>query len=112
MLKCEVQFDNEKIIRDDIYTPESVRKATDEMFVDEFDLVKGENGFYYQKGSDEDYVHFMSAILSLKRLDWFMKYASKWLWFENDQDGDYGDFYVEDLLSGFRALNKGRINYD
>ncbi len=102
MLKCEVQFDNEKIIRDDIYTPESVRQATDEMFVDKFDLVKGENGFYLEKGNDNDFVHFWSAILSLKRLDWFMDYVSRWIWYNSDNSDDPLDFSEEDLLEGIR----------
>lgn len=104
MLKCEIQFDNEKIIKDGIYTPESIRKATDEMFVEEFDLVKGENGFYLEKGVEEDYVHFMSAILSLKRQNWFTDYVSKWTWYENDENGD---FYVEDFIEGFHLKNQG-----
>lgn len=98
MLKCEVQFDNEKIIRDGIYTPESIRKATDEMFVDEFNLVKGADGFYYEKGDDEDFTNFWSAILSLKRQKWFMTYVSKWIWYNSDDAADPSDFSVEDLL--------------
>lgn len=98
MLKCEVQFDTKKIIKDGIYTPESIRKATDEMFVDEFDLVKGENGFYYEKGVDEDFTHFWSAILSLKRQVWFMNYVSRWIWYNSDDAVDPSDFSVEDLL--------------
>lgn len=98
-LMCEVQFDNEKIIKDDIYTPESVRQATDEMFVDKFDLVKGENGFYYEKGCDEDFIHFMSAILSLRLSDWFMKYVSKWLWYNPDNC-----VYPEDMIAALKDI--------
>lgn len=94
MLKCEIVFDRNKILFEKLYTPEKIQYYTDNLFL-AYGLKKTTNGFFI--GSNDDTVKFMGAILSLKRMDWFVSYVDKWIWYENDNDGDYGEFYTEDL---------------
>lgn len=97
MLKCEVHLDDEKILADGVYTPEEVHNAVDNAF-EMFDLVKGENGFYLEKGNENDFAHFGSVILSLSRTDWFMDYVDKWLFYDSDESDDPEDYDIEDIL--------------
>ena len=98
MMKCEILFDRDKITREGEYTPEAIETATDEVF-SELDLVKGENGFYYGKGSEKDFVNFMSSLISLSRQEWFFKYVKKYLWY-NPSDTDT----PEDALKTFHNM--------
>lgn len=102
MLKCEVHLDDEKILADGVYTPEEVHNAVDNAF-EMFDLVKGENGFYLEKGNENDFAHFGSVILSLSRTDWFMDYVDKWIWYNSDDSADPENFRTEDVLDFYRS---------
>lgn len=104
MMKCEILFDKDKIIREGEYTLEAIQTATDELFAD-FDLVKGDNGFYCEKGTDNDYVNFMGVIISLKHQEWFLNNLKKWVLYVDEDDT--GEFYTEDLAERYAVLKKG-----
>lgn len=57
MIKCEILFDEDKIIRDGEYTLESIQKATDDVF-STYHIKKDVDGLYVTSGADEDYVSF------------------------------------------------------
>lgn len=104
MLKCEIIFDTDKILKEGEYTPDSIQKATDELFED-YDLVKGENGFYLEKGTDSDYVNFMGVIISLKHQNWFLDNLKKWVLYVDEDDT--GDYYTEDLAERYAMIKQG-----
>jgi hypothetical protein len=97
LLKCEIQLDEKKILEDGIYKPETIYDAVDNMFLKN-DLIKGKNGFYYEKGNELDFAHFWSAILSLKNQSWFMPYVTKWLWY-NSENAE-----AEDIIAGLKRV--------
>ncbi len=104
MIKCEILFDSEKITREDEYTVESIQKATDDVFAAHH-IGKDVDGLYTTSGADEDYVSFMSIIISLKRQQWFLNNLSRWTLYVDEDDT--GDFYTEDLIERYTLMRKG-----
>ena len=104
MIKCEILFDEDKIIRDGEYTLESIQKATDDVF-STYHIKKDVDGLYVTSGADEDYVSFMGIIISLKRQQWFLDNISKWMLYVDEDDT--GEFYTEDLIERYVIMRKG-----
>lgn len=104
MIKCEILFDKDKILRDGEYSLDSIQKATDHVFAARY-IEKDSNGLYVTSGADEDYVSFMSIIISLKRQQWFLNNLSKWLLYVDEDDT--GEFYTEDLIDRYVPMRKG-----
>lgn len=97
MLKCEVVFNNEKIIRENIYTPEKIQKATDEIFSD-FGLVKGKNGFYLEAGNERDFMNFSNVLDFLETQQWFIRYIKSMRMYENMEEEDTGEFEISKIV--------------
>lgn len=104
MIKCEILFDKDKIVQENEYTLESIQKATDDVFL-AYNINKDADGLYVTNGADEDYVSFMSIIISLKRQQWFLENISKWTLYVDEDDT--GDFYTEDLIERYVLMRKG-----
>ena len=102
VLKCEVVFDIDKIKQVGEYTPDRVQKATDNAFED-YNLIKGENGFYYESGTERDFMNFSGVIDCLKSQKWFMKYIKVWKLYENMEDEDIGDYEINDILKDMKG---------
>jgi hypothetical protein len=76
------------------------------VFVDEYGLVKGDNGFYLESGGKDDFVDFFGAILLLKDEEWFMDNVKTWLWFNSDDSANPEDFAIDDIKAHY--LRKAR----
>lgn len=97
MIKMQILMNNDKIIREKKYDLEKIYTKLDSLFIDRWKLLKGENGFYFGKGSSHDFAHFGLAMMYLEDKDWFMDNVDTWLYFNSDDSDDPNDFVVEDF---------------
>ena len=101
MLKLEIKLDDDKIIADSKYKLDGIYQTLEKAFI-EADLQekKEANGtlMVYGTGKPADFGSFGWIITSLKKKEWFMKYVTKWIWYNSDDGYDENDFAVEDVL--------------
>jgi hypothetical protein len=106
MLKVQVIMDDDKLRHEQLYDIGKVYSAIDSVFVDEYGLIKGDDGFYLESGNKDDFVDFFGAILSLKDEAWFMDNVKTWLWFNSDDSSNPEDFAIDDIKEHY--LRKAR----
>ena len=101
MLKLEIKMDDQKMIKDKKYKPESVYKVIDDLF-QRYHIRKEikDDGthVFYGTGDRKDYGSFGFLITSLREWEWFMEYVVKWIWYNSDRGHTEDDFSVEDVL--------------
>jgi hypothetical protein len=90
-------MDNAKIELEGRYNQEKLNAALEEFLVSKLGLRKGEDGFYYGRGTRSDYAHFGAAMTTLGKKSWFMDNVDTWLYFNSDDRDDPEDFEVEDF---------------
>lgn len=101
--KMLIEFDREKIEREQIYDIEALEACIAERFAAS-NIYKDEKGYY--GGSFEK---LGAVTLDLMHLDWFLDNAKTWLWLtlENDTDNPTDDDYsAEDFLIQFRRFRE------
>jgi hypothetical protein len=106
MKKVQIILDEKQIIADGQYDLAKMHLVIDRLFVDIYGLVKGNDGYYLERGNKDDFADFWNAILSLKDQDWFLYNVKTWLWFNSDDGADPDDFEVEDLREHYLANAK------
>lgn len=94
MLKMVIEFDEAKIDHENRYDLQDFTTYLKDL-AERRGLRCCENGVYAGTGRDEDLVQFMVIMSILKTTDWFLRYVSKWLWYEDDDTG-------EDLIKSFK----------
>ncbi|MDE6605349.1 MAG: hypothetical protein K2O31_04960 [Clostridia bacterium] len=101
MQKMLIQLDVEKIERDNKYDIKDMWKAIDEIFAKQ-KCVKEVNedgsAMYLGNPNTDNYLaDFGIAYITLKSSSWFLEYALKWIWYDNDED-ENGSFEESDTL--------------
>lgn len=106
MQKVQVVLDEQKIAREGQYSISKIAQAVDNVFVERFGLIKGQEGFYHESKLGNDFSNFWGAILLLKDQDWFMDNILTWLWFNSDDSSNPDDFAIEDIKSHYQSKYK------
>ena len=101
MLKLEIKMDENKMMADRKYEPESIYQALEQAF-SQYKLKKIEESdgtlWFMGTGNPKDYGSFGCIITSLKEKPWFMAYVTRWVWYNSDDGENEEDFSVEDVL--------------
>ena len=101
MLKLELRMDKERIVEVGEYDPDKIMERIDNAFL-RFGFRKEifEDGTICFLGNRQrdDFAHFASLILALKKTAWFMDYVDKWLWYNSDGQYDEECYNIEDVL--------------
>lgn len=101
MLKMEFKLDESKIKEANMYTPERIYAAIDDASQrNGFKKMRTDDGSIIYQGTNHrnDYALFGRMITSLRKKDWFINNAVKWLWFNSDDGRNENDYHMEDLL--------------
>lgn len=111
MMKVEIELDEQKIIDDDKYVPESILKCLDNTFVGNGQQILEADGFrrVYRDGgnTEKDFAILGGLVFDLAEKEFFLPYAKKILWYDSDDNEDENDFDIEDWLEFFREHNIG-----
>ena len=111
MIKVEIELDEQKIIDDGKYVPESILECLDDNFVRNGQQILEAEGFrrVYRDGGnvEKDFAILGKLILNFSKKKYFLPYTTKILWYNNHNSKDENNFIVEDWLEGFRK--KGMI---
>ncbi|MBR6695984.1 MAG: hypothetical protein IKL70_06185 [Oscillospiraceae bacterium] len=106
MIKVEIELDEQKIIDDGKYVPESILECLDDNFVRNGQQILEAEGFrrVYRDGgnTEQDFAVLGKIIMNFTKEDFFLPYAKKILWYNSDNNENENDFDVEDWLEGFR----------
>ena len=89
--KVEIIIDEEKVIKDKLYKPETMYKYIRDMF-GQYNLKEEETDapnhiIFTDIGTDKDMAGLASAAIDLSKMDWFRKYADEFYWYEPDKYG-------------------------
>ncbi len=88
MMKMLIKLDEERVLRDGKYDLADMWREIDELF--ENGCVKEEQSdgsVLYSGKVDKDYFTCISvAYIRLSNREWFARYCSKWIWYDNDDD--------------------------
>ena len=101
MLKLEIRMDEEKILAEKKYRPESIYQALEQAFSKyKLNKIQDTDGtmWFTGNGNPKDYGAFGSIITSLREKAWFMDYVTKWVWYNSDDGENEDDYVVEDVL--------------
>ena len=97
MIKMQIIMDEEKILREKNFSLAKIYEAIDKFFLDNLQLIKGDDGFYLGSGAKTDFGNFGRAVWMLSKKAWFMENVATWLYFNSDDSDDPNDFIVEDF---------------
>lgn len=101
MLKLSIQINEEKVLREKVYSLRDIHTLLDNTFL-KHGLRKGSIEdkalIYLDNGSPNDYANFWKIIWSLAKKEWFMANVEHWLWYNSDDGDNEDDFSVEDIL--------------
>ena len=97
MIKMQIVMDDNKIAREGKYNSKKLYASLDAFMVAKLGFQKGDGGFYYGKGTRNDYSHFGIAMTTLGKKQWFMDNVDTWLYFNSDDSNDPNDFEIEDF---------------
>lgn len=101
MLKVEIEFNEEKVLAEDIYDLDKMYEIVDNAFA-KYGIIKLDKGVYRDTGSNKDFGRMWCVILAFSETDWFMDNVSKLMWYNSNRGKNEYDFSVEDVLQGFR----------
>ncbi len=96
MLKFEIAFDEEKVIRERKYDLDKMYNFLDKIFAED-NLKKIGKGTYRDNGSEHDFGCMWGIFWALAKAEWFMQNVSKVIWYNNDS--------VEDVLQIIKEKN-------
>lgn len=111
MIKVEIELDEQKIIDDGKYVPESILECLDDAFVRNGQQILEAEGFrrVYRDGgnTEKDFAVLGGLVVDFADEEFFLPYAKKILWYNSDNGKDENDFVVEDFLQTIREYNIG-----
>jgi hypothetical protein len=96
-MKMLVEYDVEKIEREEKYDLQEIDEIVNEVFSMN-GLHKNEDGFYV----GGDFVEFGAVILYLTEKKWFMDNIKVWKWYQSDEAETDDEYYEDDVLADFR----------
>ena len=102
MFKMEIALNEEKILRDGIYSPADISSRIDKLF-QHYHIEKQGDGLYV----GGDWADHGVTIMYLNDKAWFMPYVEKWLWYKSKGTTISDGFVVEDLAAHYKK--KGLI---
>ncbi len=94
MIKMMLEFDKQKIIKDNEVSLKDIENAIMEDLRSR-GIYKDEKGFYVG-GS---FANFGNFIFSLMDIGWMIPYIKEWKWYNSDRCHSENEFIVEDILS-------------
>lgn len=107
MMKMLIKLDEDRVKSDGKYDLADMWRAIDEKF-DKYHCVRGGQpggGVLYSGNPDSDYYTCMGlSYLSLRKQEWFARYCSEWILYDNDDDEDL-PLQDIDLLTKERGKN-------
>lgn len=106
MMKMLIQLDEERILREGKYDLTDMWRVIDKMFERSCTKSVQSNGEVLYSGdpSKDYYTRINLAYLKLKHCPWFIKYCTKWIWYDND-DNEELPFQDIDILDEERKDN-------
>lgn len=103
--KVEILIDEEKVIADKVYEPETMYEYIKDMFrqyhLKEVETDKPNHIVFTDVGTDKDMAGLALAAIDLYDMEWFKKYAVKCLWISRNRDGSISESSVFDELKDF-----------
>ncbi|MBR6694821.1 MAG: hypothetical protein IKL70_00205 [Oscillospiraceae bacterium] len=113
MMKVEIELDEQKIIDDGKYVPESILECLDDAFVRNGQQILEAQGFrrVYRDGgnTEKDFAVLGRIVMDFSKEDFFLPYANKILWYDSDDKEDENDFDVEDFLPKLLKYRTGVV---
>ena len=89
MMKMLIKLDEERVLRDGKYDLADMWRKIDEQFA-KYNCIKEVQpggGVLYSGNPDYDYYTCMGlSYLSLRKQQWFARYCSEWIMYDNDDD--------------------------
>lgn len=101
MLKLEIGFDEERILKDGKYDLDAMYKYLDKLFIHQGlqkDCTTNKSVFYKGTGKNTDMAAIFSCVFHLEKKDWFMEYVNLWLLYDNENTTDEENYEIEDIL--------------
>lgn len=88
MMKMLIKLNEDKVKQDNIYNIDTMWKVIDNQFKEACTKEKQEDGaVIYSSIADKDYFTCIGvAYIRLRHQEWFAKYCTKWIWYDNDSD--------------------------
>ena len=89
--KVEILIDEEKVIADKVYEPETMYEYIKDMFrqyhLKEVETDKPNHIVFTDVGTNKDMAGLASAAMDLYDMEWFKKYAKEFYWYEPNKYG-------------------------
>ena len=106
MMKMLIKLDEERIKAEGKYDLADMWRKIDEQFEKACTKeVQPDGAALYSGDPNSDYFTCISlAYIRLSEQEWFAKYCSKWIWYDNDDDEDL-PLSDEDILAKERKRN-------
>ena len=105
--KVEILLNEEKIIADHEYKPETLYTYIRDMFrqyhLKEVQTETPNHIIFVDRGTNKDMAGLASAAIDLHNSDWFPKYAEKFLWISRNRDGSISKSSIFDELKDFEV---------
>lgn len=88
MMKMLIRLDEERVLSDGKYDLADMWRKIDELFENGCAKeVQSDGAVLYSGKVDKDYFTCISiAYIRLSNREWFARYCSKWIWYDNDDD--------------------------
>ncbi len=96
MLKMVIEFNEDLIQLDNVFTVEYLYKKLD-IAIERLNLSKVQDGIYTDSGNPMDLSSFFGMMAWLEKAGWFRRYAIRWDWY-NDRLGSIKNVEPEDLM--------------
>ena len=114
MIKLEIGLDEEKIKKEQEYDINDIYAYFDQLFASR-GLTKmpniGNSVFYKDSGKKTDMGDMFVCVLHLTEQQWFMKYANKCIYYNNNRSKSENDFEAEDILEIIKQKSDKDIQY-
>ena len=89
--KVEILIDEEKVIEDDKYEPETMYEYIKNMFrkyeLNEVETDSPNHIIFTDRGDNRDMAGLGLVAIHLAKFDWFRKYAKEFYWYTRNSDG-------------------------
>ena len=105
--KVEILIDEEKVIADNVYNPNTMYNYIRDMFkhyhLKEVKTDTLNHIIFTDRGTNKDMGGLASVAIDLYQTDWFPKYAVKFLWISRNRDGSISESSIFDELEDFKV---------
>ncbi|MCL2019628.1 MAG: hypothetical protein FWG70_07700 [Oscillospiraceae bacterium] len=102
MIRMEIEFDEEKVKRENKYDIDKMWAKVDEFMLVKYKLKKTAPGVYSDYPGYDGYGKFFVFTAHFEKRDWFMNSLKRWDWVEYDED-EPNDEYREDWKTGIES---------